>query len=89
MNFLIKFHSVSVIADEDGVQVYEIEMTYVEKLLENEPGLAMRFYCRLAQRLAEALLTTNPNQNKAIPNVPIAQDSQSKLSIEVNFYTIS
>lgn len=33
-------------------------------LLDAEPGLAMRFYCKLAQKLAEILLSTNPSDKK-------------------------
>jgi hypothetical protein len=57
----IDHFSASVIADEDNVLLYKVEMTDVNKMLEREPGLAMRFYSKLAQRLAELLLSIHPS----------------------------
>ncbi len=46
-------------------------MIYLEKLLDTEPGLAMRFYCKLAQTLTELLLSTNPSDpNKKVLETP-------------------
>ena len=43
--------SASVIADVDNVQLYTIDMEFMEKLFSSEPGLAMRFYGRVANQL--------------------------------------
>jgi hypothetical protein len=52
---LVKFFSASFVADTDTAILYQIEMSFVYKLFEKEPGLAMRFYCKLAQQLADNL----------------------------------
>ncbi|PRP77326.1 hypothetical protein PROFUN_05571 [Planoprotostelium fungivorum] len=59
--------SASVIADEDNVVLYNIDMEFMEKLFSAEPGLAMRFYGRVANQLAEKLvsLTSKPKDNNA------------------------
>lgn len=51
--FVLTLFSMSVVADEDGVQLYAMEMTFINKLFDTEPGLAMRFYCKVAQTLAQ------------------------------------
>jgi hypothetical protein len=44
-------------------------MRSLGRLLETEAGLAMRFYTKLAQKLAESLLSTNPSDNKKAPKL--------------------
>ncbi len=48
------------IGNDDTVLLYRMEMQSVQQLMEREFGLATRFYSKLAQRLAEILLSINP-----------------------------
>ena len=36
--------TVSIIADEDSVDIYAVEKAYIESLFEKNPGLAGKFY---------------------------------------------
>eukprot|EP01117_Protostelium_nocturnum_P002759 TRINITY_DN1367_c0_g1_i2.p1 TRINITY_DN1367_c0_g1~~TRINITY_DN1367_c0_g1_i2.p1 ORF type:complete len:1509 (+),score=632.54 TRINITY_DN1367_c0_g1_i2:215-4741(+) len=58
--------SASVIADTDVVELYGIDMQFLERLFSSEPGLAMRFYGRVANQLAEKLVSLAPPDKKKV-----------------------
>ena len=49
---------------DSSTELYQIDISHIEKLLESEPGLALRFYCRISRNLAEILLSMNPAMNR-------------------------
>jgi CRP-like cAMP-binding protein len=59
--------SASVVADTK-VFLYAIDRGFISKLFEKEPGLCMRFYFVVAQKLAKLLVTVS-NKNSKEPEV--------------------
>ncbi len=77
---------------EDAVEVAEIELSYVEQLFTSDPGLAARFYCKIAVSLAERLVnaTPNPNAPRGTSSKILTQSTSGVDVIEVRiFFEIS
>lgn len=58
--------SASVVADTK-VFLYAIDRGFISKLFEKEPGLCMRFYFVVAQKLAKLLVTVSNKNSSAKP----------------------
>lgn len=49
--------SANVIAEDDGVSVWVIDLSFIITMFKNEPGLCSRFYKQLSLKLADRLLS--------------------------------
>eukprot|EP01114_Cavostelium_apophysatum_P011920 TRINITY_DN2649_c0_g1_i2.p1 TRINITY_DN2649_c0_g1~~TRINITY_DN2649_c0_g1_i2.p1 ORF type:complete len:1487 (-),score=443.17 TRINITY_DN2649_c0_g1_i2:51-4511(-) len=71
--------SASVISDDD-VELYAMEMDFVQKVFESEPGMAMRFFFRIAQQLSQRLVSLAPpdRSKQQAPAVSEAEKHEEK-----------
>lgn len=70
--------SANVIANDQIVEIYEMDFSFITKLLESEPGLCLRFYYNVAKKLAAILLDTHSNieeGNKSKKNLLAASEA--------------
>eukprot|EP00736_Rhodelphis_marinus_P007313 Rmarinus@m.12120 len=71
--------SASVVADEDGVEVYIIDRFFIESLLSVEPGLPARFYRHLAKELARRLRFRDEESRKAAQQTASSREFESEI----------
>ena len=70
--------SASVITNELKNEIFEIDFEFLEKLFENEAGLALRFYYKIANKMAKRLLNVNEVVKKKQSNL----ENENKTAIE-------